>query len=187
MGLDEDLYLAVQHYNGTPVLDSFMVYSAELFVFLVPIALISLWYIDEEYKDALYVFMASVAGIAISYVMGLFYSHPPPITVFTSAGSGVMENAFPSQHTTAVFGAAFGFLWRERWRYGAVLTAAGALTGLGRVFIGEHWPLDILGGIVAGWLGMGLILLTEGYWDGLFERIIAVWKELEERTITIPP
>ncbi|MEK6748528.1 MAG: phosphatase PAP2 family protein [Pseudomonadota bacterium] len=69
-------------------------------------------------------------------------------------GPALHYRAFPSGHTaTAVLVAAVVIFYsRARWSQWGVGLAAVAI-GLSRIAVGAHWPTDVLGGVVAGWLG----------------------------------
>ena len=64
---------------------------------------------------------------------------------------GPSSGAFPSGHTASSF-AAVGALWALKhplWKPAAVVAA---LMGLSRLYLYVHWPTDVLGGVVVGWL-----------------------------------
>ena len=65
------------------------------------------------------------------------------------------NNSFPSDHATVSFAIAGTIIWWRRLAGGLVMFAA-ALIGLARVFVGVHWPSDILGGAIIG-LAVGSI------------------------------
>lgn len=59
------------------------------------------------------------------------------------------EYAFPSSHATNISGMAllFGFIFRSHWRWFWLV----ALTvGFSRIYVGVHYPLDVLGGFITG-------------------------------------
>lgn len=60
-------------------------------------------------------------------------------------------HSFPSGHTTAAFafGVALFFTLPQKWAKAAALTAA-ALMGLSRLYVGVHFPTDVLAGMVIG-------------------------------------
>jgi undecaprenyl-diphosphatase len=60
--------------------------------------------------------------------------------------------SFPSNHAANVFGGAFflSFIYR-RWAPGLIFIAL--LVGYSRVYVGEHFPLDVVGGAVLGAVG----------------------------------
>lgn len=71
-------------------------------------------------------------------------------------------NSFPSGHTSAAFAAAGAFFlaaskeWKARW----VPLALAALMGLSRLYVGVHFPSDVVCGLLAGalcgFVGAGL-------------------------------
>lgn len=162
MSLDDQLFLAVQQLTGNSVVDQVMVYAAELLVLLVPLSLVYLWFRGSEGKeDSLYAFAVAVVGLAASYSLGLLYYHESPFMVYDTIASGAPENGFPSQHTAVILSTAFGYYLRDRLSIGHIVLAAGILTGVARIYIGEHFPLDILGSFVASGIGVALIWLVQ--------------------------
>lgn len=65
--------------------------------------------------------------------------------------------SFPSGHTSAAFAAVLAW-WPcldRKWMRAAALTAA-ILMGLSRLYVGVHYPTDVLGGVLAGALSAWL-------------------------------
>lgn len=70
-------------------------------------------------------------------------------------GFRAIAGSFPSGHTAAAFVLAGGICLLQ-FPLGAKLLAVllAALVGVSRMAVGVHWPLDVLGGALIGWLGM---------------------------------
>ena len=68
-------------------------------------------------------------------------------------GRAIRTDSFPSGHTATAFaGAALMWSVFTSWRARVPVLVTAALTGLSRVAVGAHWPLDVLGGAMLGWL-----------------------------------
>jgi undecaprenyl-diphosphatase len=76
----------------------------------------------------------------------LVYPEPKPLVGTPHSGS------FPSGHTSTAFACATVLAWLDRRLAVPAFVLATAIA-VSRVYVGVHWPLDILGGAV---LGMGL-------------------------------
>jgi undecaprenyl-diphosphatase len=97
---------------------------------------------------------ATLAADGLSYVLRqwigrdrppLVYPEPRPLVHLPHSG------AFPSGHTSAAFAAATVIAWASR-RLAAPAYLLAALVAWSRVYVGVHWPLDVIGGAVLGTL-----------------------------------
>ena len=73
----------------------------------------------------------------------LVYPEPKPLVHVPHSGS------FPSGHATAAFACATVLAWRAPRLAFPAFVLAGAIAW-SRVYVGVHWPLDVLGGAVLG-------------------------------------
>jgi membrane-associated phospholipid phosphatase len=98
----------------------------------------------------------AVAGTALSVGCGLvlkqvFDETRPclalPNVTTVQACPGPTDYAFPSDHTTVAVALAAG-LWLIDRRLGAIGAALALLEGFSRVYLGMHYPHDVLAGIV---------------------------------------
>jgi undecaprenyl-diphosphatase len=82
----------------------------------------------------------------------LVYPEPKPLVHVPHSGS------FPSGHATAAFACATVLAWRAP-RLALPAFALAAAIACSRVYVGVHWPLDVLGGAALGAL-IATALLT---------------------------
>jgi membrane-associated phospholipid phosphatase len=98
---------------------------------------------------------------------------PRPLTVFGDgafhlAGPAFRHVSFPSGHAAAAAALAgiliLGVEGHALWR--AALLGLAGLVGVSRIMVGVHWPLDVLWGMLGGWLGAwcGLALQARRGW-----------------------
>jgi undecaprenyl-diphosphatase len=97
-------------------------------------------------------FFAVLLALGLAMALGHVYHEARP---FVSDGdtrlliSHGADNSFPSDHATLVFAVGGAIVW---WRRGMGLVCLGLalLTGISRIYVGVHWPLDVLGSALAG-------------------------------------
>jgi undecaprenyl-diphosphatase len=102
------------------------------------------------------------AGLAllVNQVIAAIWDRPRPFDTHPSAhvwGSRSHDPSFPSDHASAAFAIAFAVLLFDRV-VGWVFLAAAVVVGFGRVFIGAHYPLDVLAGVLVGFASALLVV-----------------------------
>jgi undecaprenyl-diphosphatase len=117
---------------------------------------IYLW-IRDRGRVALLVLIAVVGGILLSTILKTYFDRPRPDLV--PHGSHVLTKSFPSGHAmmAATTYLTLGAIMAEAEKRRAVrvffLAIGVGLTvvvGISRVYLGVHWPTDVLAGWVAG-------------------------------------
>jgi undecaprenyl-diphosphatase len=146
------------------LLDDAMQLIAKDLIYLVVPLLIVLWFVPGEdralrQRVSLAVPAAVVLALAIGLAAGHLYSDSRPFVSDPGTRqliSHSADNGFPSDHALVGFAAASTLM---SWRLfaGLAVMAAAALIGFARIFVGVHWPLDILGGAVIGVLASGML------------------------------
>ena len=98
-----------------------------------------------------------IAAVLINGGKELFMIDRPPSVLaagqFHQIGNRFGALSFPSGHTAAGFalaGVVAQLDFSPRVRVGMLLFAT--LIGLSRIAIGAHWPMDIAGGMLVGWI-----------------------------------
>lgn len=132
----------------------FGIFCAKYLIYIIPIHLLVLWFCGGavERRAAFSIFLSVCIGLVLSYLAGKFFFRPRPFV----AGLGPVfidhrENAsFPSNHALIFAVYTIGLYL---YRYKAIAKIAlvlGLLTCWGRVFVGVHYPFDIIGGVILG-------------------------------------
>jgi len=105
--------------------------------------------------------VAGLAGLLINQIIGLVWYHPRPF----EAGIGqtlvahVQDNSFPSDHLTLIWAVAFSLLMHEQPRLaGWALALMGLPVAWARIYLGVHFPLDVLGSALVALSSAWLIL-----------------------------
>ena len=95
---------------------------------------------------------AAVALLVNQLISKVIWDRQRPFDAHPSAhvwGARSHDPSFPSDHASASFAIAFAILLFDRLVGGAFLAAAVVISA-GRVFVGEHYPLDVVAGCFVG-------------------------------------
>jgi undecaprenyl-diphosphatase len=162
-------YAVEQWINGPagsiPPLDAVMkiVAGGAEIIFL---ALVAAWFLvglaRRQYTDrygSVAAALAAGAALAVNHVIALFWARPRPFTAHPAVHvllSRSTDPSFPSDHAAAAFAiAAVAILVRPRLGVAAVVLAC--LVAYARVYVGVHYPGDVLGGALVG-VVVGIVL-----------------------------
>ncbi len=140
------------HVGKWPVVDRLMIFAAHYLVFLLLGVLAVVWYKSESLLEHAwtygYVFFLS---LVVSYTIAFFWRQPRPVkqlpymtVLIQTCGTW---KSFPSDHAIAatILGVAG---WQMFSGVTAILFAVCALLiAVSRVWVGVHYPRDIVGGI----------------------------------------
>lgn len=101
---------------------------------------------------------ALIIGLAISWLIGLIAPHDRPFML--GIGTNFLDHkptpSFPSNHGTIVFTFVFAFLfWLRTW-VGLLMLVPAIMIAWSRIYLGVHWPLDMVGAFILGIIACGL-------------------------------
>jgi membrane-associated phospholipid phosphatase len=106
---------------------------------------------------ALAALIASIPAGLMSRAVKFWLDIDRPAHVLTSTfhiiGPKLMQGSFPSGHTTTAFVlAAVVIAGLRSRRLAAAVALMAIMVGASRVAVGAHWPSDVAGGALVGWL-----------------------------------
>lgn len=136
------------------------------------IALVAAWFVvgvvrrqRNEWLAAMFALLASglalVVNVAIShawYRPRPFVDHPRTVHVLLGH---VRDASFPSDHVAAALAISIVLLSAHR-RLGIVAIVVAVLVGYARVYVGDHYPTDVLAGALVGTLSALVVLFLNG-------------------------
>jgi undecaprenyl-diphosphatase len=142
-------------------------FCAEWLILLVPVGLLGLWMrgAGVEREAAVKALAATVVALGINAVIGLLWYHARPFVA--GVGHNFMHHAadssFPSDHGTIMFTVALVLAASSvpaAKRFGRSLLPLSFVVAWSRVFLGVHWPMDMLGALAVA-LGVTLLFRTQ--------------------------
>lgn len=155
-------------------------FIAKDLIIIVPLLVVALWLWGPNQRQLVFKVMLALAlSLSISWVIGHLFPHDRPFV--DGVGYNFLHHAaddsFPSDHGTVIFTFALAFLFWHRVWSGALLLAIASAIAWSRVYLGVHWPLDMLGGLLAGMCGcLGSQLLWQSGGHGLYQRLQRLYR-----------
>lgn len=118
-----------------------------------------LWGSERNRKVLLEATASGLVGLLISQIIALFWQHPRPFVI--GLGHTFMvhaaDSSFPSDHLTLLWAVAFSLLLHRRLRLaGLALALLGLPVAWARIYLGVHYPFDMLGAILVAALSAWL-------------------------------
>ena len=158
-----DIILFIQRI-ASPVLDWFFIAvtclgNEEFYLIAVPILY---WCVDKKFA-----FKLGVLFLLSAYVNDLLKDifrtlRPDPATVrviYPESGGGY---SFPSGHSqgATVFWGTIAWQLKKAWAWIAAVIVIIAV-GISRLYLGVHWPIDVVGGWIIGAVILGLYIIYD--------------------------
>jgi undecaprenyl-diphosphatase len=159
---NQALFLMINATPSTPALQIDIArFIADYVIYLVPLSLIAMWLSGAERRreTALRACCVALLALGINQLIGLVWSHPRPFVM--GIGHTFLEHApdssFPSDHGTIFACIALTLLLDGVRRYGVVILLSGLAVAWARVFVGVHFPLDMVGAVAVAIVAFLLI------------------------------
>ncbi|MCL6601088.1 MAG: undecaprenyl-diphosphatase [Alicyclobacillus macrosporangiidus] len=171
---DVAVYHFVNHFAGHHgLVDAVMKFVAKDALEIYAVLFIAAWFalprVEEDKRHALVVsFCSGVMALLINLVIAHIWFRPRPFTVlpkgtFTQLIPHAPDASFPSDHASGAYAFASGVWGRgARW-VSVVFTLVAVLTMIARVYVGVHWPTDVLASLVVGVLAGRIMWRLERY------------------------
>jgi undecaprenyl-diphosphatase len=155
---DTALFLEITE-GRIPAIESFFVIwtniGASLFICLI---ILLLW-LNGERRPAIYLALGLIADAILVYSLKTIIHRPRPYEVLSIMPLDLVDNfrSLPSGHTSTAFLSAT-ILSKYYCKYTAIFFVIAASIGFSRVYIGVHYPLDVIVGAITGCL-VGILMI----------------------------
>lgn len=128
-------------------IDLLMILVSNKIRYVFIIVLIFMWFRNDSYKKVSCNAVKSMGiTLLIHTLIKLFYFKPRP---FVKHRVGILihskaDSTFPSKHTLLVFAMSTSIFLYDRV-LGSIMWVLSVLTGFSRIWVGHHYPFDIIG------------------------------------------
>lgn len=166
---------APAHPGTVPI--SLAIFFSNYVIWAVPLLFALGWLRGPEplRKALLEATAAAMAGLSLAQFLGLIWPHPRPfmIPVGHTLISHVADPSFPSDHLTLLWTVAFSLLRHPLTRpLGRALALLGLPVAWARIYVGVHFPLDMLGAALVSVLSAWLACIAARWYLARTYRIV---------------
>ncbi|WP_203364502.1 phosphatase PAP2 family protein [Bacillus sp. REN10] len=145
--MDKRLFWGIQQLSGRCFLiDQWMILISKKARYLFLFILLLKWVLDgPKRRTANTAILSATAGLLVNFLLKRLCFKPRP---FMKHKVGILmptkiDSSFPSKHTLLAFAVSSAIFLRDRM-WGRILSYLSGLVGLSRVWVGHHYPSDIV-------------------------------------------
>jgi len=146
------LFLQINAGDDTPAwLVHVAVGLADFLIYLIPLLLLGMWLWGDTARrnQAIKACLVTLLALAANQLIGFLWQHPRPFMI----GLGhtwiphAADSSFPSDHMTVFAGVGLTLLLDAALLFGLATLIVGLSIAWARVFLGVHFPMDMLGAV----------------------------------------
>lgn len=182
----ELFYLLNVPEHAAPFMQHFAMFIAHDLIYLMLLVFAVIWLRGQRWAKILLIKAVCFTAVAlcISEVLSTVLNTPRPFVM--EVGRTLIEHdatgAFPSNHMTIFSGIALSYYFSVKREIGRLLIAVAWLVAWSRIYVGVHFPIDMLGGFLiafmVNWLGLPL-------WHKYADKLMDVVLWLHEKIFAV--
>lgn len=160
---NQSFFLVLNGREGTPAwFVNTAIAVGDFLIYLVPVTLAWMWLSGgvSQRNLALKVFAVVMLAVGVNQLIALVWQHPRPFML--GLGHAWIEHqadsSFPSDHVTVLSGVGLTLLFSGATALAGLMLAFTVAVAWARVFLGVHFPLDMVGAVIVS--GMTLFLVS---------------------------
>lgn len=187
VGIDLSAFFLINNLAGrNHLLDMAMVVVAKFGPVAYGIILVWLWFWGpgrEKAADRRTIVILAVAsafiGLGVNQLISFCYFRPRPFAehVVHLLIDRSPDPSFPSDHATGAFSLATSLVLYHR-KTGLFSLGFAVLLGFSRVYVGTHYPSDVIGGAATGLISTAIVYLLRNKLKPLTRLILCTWDKI---------
>ena len=185
--INVDLFYFINDALKNPLFDFLMPFVTEMGSFVAMLAIcviviiLSIIFKNRTVKRiALLCLFSLLLADGIALLLKALILEPRPFAVLNNVHLLVVEDdpsSFPSGHTTSTFAVLSVLVFKFRHEFwSVVLILFGIVIGFSRIYVGVHYPLDVLAGCIIGVLSAYFTYRYEDKIRSFFNGVVGVFK-----------
>jgi len=164
--LDEKIFNFIHQLVGkSRLLDLSAIFFADYSGYILILIALVVIFSAKKYKDRIYnlAFVSLILllsnGIFTETIRFFLFRERPFVKLgfVPLIAKSASEASFPSGHATFFFALAFAIFYLGKRRWSLIFVLISALMGISRVYVGVHWPLDIVSGILVAFISAFIV------------------------------
>lgn len=153
--INDTIFRLINNLAGSlSFLNPIVIFFAKYAIYVLAIFMIYLWFTKPRMRRAL---IASVLIFIVAEILakglGLLIEHPQPFATLPNVYQLIEKkvgNSFPSDHTVLAFSICTTLFLGSRAKAKPLYLVLAFLVGIGRIWVGVHYPVDVLVGALLG-------------------------------------
>ena len=163
-------------------IDDVMKFATNYAVHVFAVVLLLMWFFGKEQmkKTVVYSAISGAVGILVNVLISKIYFEARPFVTHDDIHVLVdhaADASFPSDHTTGAIALAFAIALRHK-KLGVIMMLFALLTGFSRIYVGNHYPGDVLAGIIVGILVAWIISKMKWLVNPIANFIISIYNAI---------
>jgi undecaprenyl-diphosphatase len=156
--LDNNIFRLINNLAGhVHLLDDFFIIIAKDCPVFLGLFFIAFWFLHSQTIKKQQQLPLAVVSLLIAElfakIAGQFYAHHQPFAVLPHVNKLItksIDNSFPSDHTLLFFATLMLMMLLSTGRFRYLYLVVSILVGISRIWVGVHYPIDILFGAIFG-------------------------------------
>ncbi|MDM5427985.1 undecaprenyl-diphosphatase [Bacillus mycoides] len=175
--------------GSSKLLDTLMIAITNSAAYVAILFMLILWFNNGKKENAirkqytvLYTTLSVSIALLVNVLIHAVYYNPRPFITHhvNQLVPHAADSSFVSDHSVLVFSIAFVFILRgEKLKYIALIWAV--LVGISRMYVGVHYPLDILGAAFLTFITSGLVMQSARIFEPLVRFIFKMYALVAKR------